>query len=76
MTAESIYDYFARKLGAAPSDQTLKELPLRSGCGVDCQDAIDIAAEFIRASDQAVGDKRTAQIREIAEETCRVFWHG
>lgn len=76
MTDESIYHYFARKLGVPPSDETLKNLPVRSGCGVDCQDTIDIAAEFIRASDQAVGSRRAAQIREIAEETVRVFWHG
>lgn len=73
---ESIYDYFARKLGRAPQDATLKELPVQSGCGVDCKAAIDGAAALMRASHMAIGSTRAPAIREIAEETVRVFWHG
>lgn len=73
---ESIFDYFARKLGQAPQDATLRELPVASGCGVDCKAAIDGAAALMRASTNAIGSTRAPAICEIAEETVRVFWHG
>ena len=73
---ESIYEYFTRKLGASPSDGTLKNLPVRSGCGEDCKAAIDAAAALMRASKMAIGSTRAPAIRDIAEETVRVFWRG
>lgn len=72
-----IFDYYKTRLGIAPGDATLRELPLHSACGADCAAAIDAAAELIaqinRASENAV---QILAVQAIAENVVSIFWRG
>lgn len=73
--AKSVFDYFCEKLGDEPDDETLRDLPVQSGCGNDCAEAIDVAAKLIAICDKAKRCNR-APILHMVNETCRIFWHG
>ena len=68
----NVYDYFTKKLDIEPNEESLKELPIGSNCGVDCVRAIDAAAAFMAVSDPLAH----SYIVQAANETVEVFWVG
>jgi hypothetical protein len=85
----NIFEYFEVQLGRAPNDETLKELPVDSGCGDDCKSAIDNAHALIAAIDaahglikhidNAFGDHEPdlkANVRYTAERVVQCYWRG
>lgn len=71
----NVYDYFVAKLGDAPSDETLKQLPVDSVCGAECKTAIDRAAAFIESVRLAgIGDPSI--VVDMASDAVEVFWRG
>jgi hypothetical protein len=79
MNDESIYDMFRECLGRASSDETLKNLPVNSGCGRDCAATIRAANALIGFIERAYGDDRPILVEDVvraAEETIMCFWHG
>jgi hypothetical protein len=75
----NIFEYFEQQLGRAPNDETLKELPVDSGCGDDCKAAIDSAHALIGHIDNAFGDDEPdlkANVRYTAERVVQCYWRG
>lgn len=73
----NIYDYFKEKLGVEPDDTSLKKLPVDSGCGDDCKEAIDAAEKLVAIVAKAVGHStETDMIISATEEAVTVFWRG
>lgn len=70
----SIYDYFDSRLDAPPGDDTLKDLPVNSGCGQKCKEIIDLARALLDACD----DHRMVldPILEGVEFAVCVCYHG
>lgn len=83
----TVVEYFARELDAAwpypvnvkePSSPAHPDFNIRSGCGIDCKDAIDAAADALKHVRKAFGDDRkeleTAIIHACAEVVrCYVY---
>lgn len=80
--ALDIYSYFTRELGRNPDDITLKKLPVDSGCGDPCADAIDHAAALLAHVESAIGtkDHDSVKLREALVRTTElvvsVYWRG
>jgi hypothetical protein len=71
----TVYEYFTTRLGRTPDDETLKDLPLDSGCGDDCKRAIDTAFEFLEVV--KMGNRHHAPtVVALAEHTAEIFWRG
>lgn len=81
---ENIADYFSKKLGAAPSDESLRQLPLASSCGQDCAQAIDLAAGLLEHVRAAFGSnphghpfyQAEEQLIDVARRVIEVYWRG
>src|SRR5262249_1706187 len=74
----TVFDLFRRRLGVAPNDATLGELPVASNCGDDCAKAINAAADFVAAIRKAYGDhdSRIADAIATANDVVECFWRG
>jgi hypothetical protein len=68
----TIFQYFADKLGAEPEEQSLKDLPIDSPCGEGCKAVIDAAAGLLAVSDRGAHD----DIRAAAEIAVNIYWVG
>jgi hypothetical protein len=68
----TIYAYFKQVIGSAPSDATLKQLPLKSPCGKDCKRVIDAGQRFIKQVDPCVHD----QLINVIDDAVVVLWRG
>lgn len=71
---KSVYEYYYDKFGLYPEDETLKELPLDSGCGDPCKQVIDRAASLLEAADPSL-DVRDPILQGV-EKSLSIFWHG
>jgi hypothetical protein len=74
-TATNVYDYFYAQLGLVPVDDTLRELPVDSGCGADCVAAIDAASSLLHHARTAGGDTATPIINATSD-IVRIYWRG
>lgn len=70
----NVFDYFTTNLGRAPSDVTLRELPVNSGCGDDCVKAINAARDLLTMLKMA-GTDPTAVIA-ATDDAVQTFWRG
>ncbi len=79
--AADVHAYWKARFGEYPSDGTLRELPVESGCGVPCVACIDAAALLVAHIRSAYGSLPDAveQIAEV-ERTCLMvvlcYCHG
>lgn len=76
---KNVADYFARTLGAAHEDITLRNLPIDSTCGQDCIQAIDAASAFVSEVRSAFGDHHPSvggHILTVARQIVSVYWRG
>ena len=80
--AADVHAYWKARFGEYPSDGTLRELPVQSGCGVPCVAAIDAAALLVAHIRSAIGETRDDDndyircVQDMALQVVRVYWHG
>ena len=74
----SVYDYFQKMLGCAPRDESLRELPMDSNCGRDCEKVIASAAIMLEGARVAgtTGAGVRATVLSLVNDTVEVFWRG
>jgi hypothetical protein len=72
--AGSVFNYFIEKLGVAPADETLTELPIDSPCGQACVRSIDRYAAMIAEMDPHPQVRRP--LIESAKAQVEVLWCG
>lgn len=74
----NVYDLFVQLLGSAPSDQTLRELPVDSACGQDCASAISAGKLLLDHAYAAAGRDSAAsrQVISAVEEIVLVYYRG
>lgn len=68
----SVYDYFEMMLGCQPDEDSLKELPINSPCGLDCVKAINAVKTLQEIIDRSQMDS----LMSIANDTVETFWIG
>ena len=68
----SVYDYFEMLMGQTPDEDSLKELPINSPCGLDCVKVINAAKIFLEAADISCTNK----IISICNEAIETYWIG
>lgn len=70
----NIYDYFKQQLGRAPDDVSLRDMPMDSPCGEDCQRAIDAAKNLAYFMRMAHG--KDQMVVDLCEDIVATFVHG
>jgi hypothetical protein len=77
--AENIYDYYVERLNDAPDDDSLYDLPVDSGCGEPCKDAIDYASGLLRHLKDAHGNNKPhleQQLLNVVNDIVVSYWRG
>lgn len=74
--ATDVYGYWKARFGKFPSDGTLRELPVDSGCGVPCVAAIDAAALLVLHMRAAGNSEQIDGVLEACLTAVRIYWHG
>jgi hypothetical protein len=72
--ATTVFDYFARQLGVAHSDDNLRELPVDSLCGRDCCAAINAAKVFAEHARRA--NDCADEVIYICDRIVSIYWRG
>jgi hypothetical protein len=78
-SAENIYDYYVERLSDTPDDESLRELPIDSGCGEPCKDAIDYASGLLRHLKDAHGNNKPhleQQLLNVVNDIVVCYWRG
>jgi hypothetical protein len=77
--SENIYDYYVERLNDTPDDESLRELPIDSGCGEPCKDAIDYASGLLRHLKDAHGNNKPhleQQLLNVVNDIVVCYWRG
>jgi hypothetical protein len=74
----NVHEYFVKRLGLAPDEASLKDLPCDSNCGKDCVAAIDAACKFLKHAEAATGKDGEAytQTLEALNDILETYWCG
>lgn len=76
-SAVSVFEYYNKKLGEAPKDVTLQELPLNSPCGKVCKEVIDAATALLKlCPDFEAAPQYRFQVLSAVDFQIEVFWRG
>ena len=70
----NIHEYFKMKLGRIPSDHSLKDLPVDSGCGQDCKRIIDEYAKLKGMVDPH--PRCVGPLIQSASACVEIYWRG
>jgi len=74
VAVNNIWYYFRNKLDADPQDETLRDLPINSGCGRDCKRIIDAYAKLKAKIDPH--PHCVDPLVESARACISIYWHG
>jgi hypothetical protein len=74
----SVYAFWREQLGATPTDESLKTLPVDSECGRECAAAIATAASLLTHVRKAFGanSEHEVPLLHALLATVRCYWHG
>lgn len=72
---KTVFEYFEECFGCEPSDITLCDLPVDSGCGTDCVEAINAARSLFKVAN--ITDPRLgSEVLKVVEHVVSTLWRG